>query len=43
MKRSILFLVVVLFVFATSVSAQTKAVKIALFNPLGNNEYVERR
>ncbi len=40
MKRSILFLFAVLFVFATSVSAQTKAVKIALFNPLGNNEYV---
>lgn len=40
MKRSLLFLVAALLVLTASVSAQDDGLSIALFNPLGNNEYV---
>lgn len=40
MKRSILFLLVSMLLLAVSVSAQDSGPKIALFNPLGNNDYV---
>lgn len=40
MKRSVLFFIAALFVLTTSVFAQDEGPSIALFNPLGNNEYV---
>lgn len=40
MKRSLLFLVAALLVLTASVSAQDDGPSIALFNPLGNNEYI---
>jgi len=39
-KRSLLLLVIALLTLAVSVSAQDDGVSIALFNPLGNNDYV---
>ncbi|MFN8451990.1 MAG: sugar ABC transporter substrate-binding protein [Anaerolineae bacterium] len=40
MKRSILFLIAVLLVVTVSAYAQDSGPSIALFNPLGNNDYV---
>lgn len=40
MKRSILFLIAVLLVVTVAAHAQDSGPSIALFNPLGNNDYV---
>ena len=40
MKRQLFFLAILVLVLVAPVTAQDAGPKIALFNPLGNNEYV---